>query len=109
MSEPWDQWSPYWWQTVMACRAFRTQPHEGWIESGSSWTPPAAPSGPNSGVLGQLTQPPGDPAGGSFSQPTSLLGQFLARPGMGQATQNRTQTEPEPGMAKYTTPAASRS
>ena len=108
MGNPWDQWSPYWWQTVTASRAFRPQPHEGWIESGS-WTPPAAPSGPNSGILGQLTQPPGSSAGGSFSQPTSLLAQFLAGPGMGQATQNRTQTETEPGVGNYVTPAQSRS
>ena len=109
MGNPWDQWSPYRWQTVTASRASRTQPHEGWIESGSSWTPPAAPSGANSGILGQLTQPPGGSAGASFSQPTSLLGQFLAGPGMGQATQNRAQTETEPGVGNYVTPAQSRS
>jgi hypothetical protein len=110
MGNPWDQLSPYWWQTVMPSRAFRTQPHEGWIESGSSWaTPPAAPSDANGGILGQLTQPSGKSAAGPFTEPTGLFGQFLTGAGMAQSTQNRTQTETEPGVGNYVTPVQSRS
>jgi len=109
MGNPWDQWSPYWWQTVMPSGAFRTQPHEGWIESGSSWTAPTAPSGANSGILGQLAQTPVKSAGGLFSEPTSVLGPFPTGAGMAQAIQNRTQAETEPGVGDYVTPAQSRS
>jgi hypothetical protein len=93
MDNPWDQWSPVLVATVMPSRAFRTQPNEGWIESGSSWTSQAAPSDANSGILGQLTQPPGKFAAGPFTEPTRLLGQFLTAAGVAQAIQNRTQTE----------------
>jgi hypothetical protein len=93
----------------MPSGAIRPQPREGWIESGSSWTPPAAPSGPNGGILGQLTQRPGSFAGESFSHPTSLLGQFLARPGMAQVTPNELATGTPADVGNYTTPAASRS
>jgi hypothetical protein len=109
MGNPWDRWSPYWWQTVAASRAFRPQPHEGWIESGSSWTPPAAPSGSNSGILAQLTQPPAKSAAEPFTEPTGLFGRFLTGAGRAQATQNRTQTETGPEVGNYVTPVQSRS
>jgi hypothetical protein len=109
MGNPWEQWSPSWWQTVMGSGAFRTQPNESWIERGSSWTPPPAPSGANSGILGQLTQPPGKSAAGPFTEPTRLLGQFPMAGGMAQAIQNRTQTETDSGVGNHVTPAQGRS
>jgi hypothetical protein len=87
MGNLWDQWPPYWWQTVTASRAFRTQPNEGGIEGGSSWTPPAAPSGTNSGILGQLARPANESSGHSPPRSLGLLGQLLT--GAGMAGQRR--------------------
>jgi hypothetical protein len=109
MGNPWDQWSPYWWQSAMAPRAFRPQPREGWIESGSSWPPPAAPSSPNTGILGQLTQPANESSVHSPPRSLGLLGQLLTGAGMAQATPNGFSTEAAAGEGNYITPAQSRS
>ena len=104
-----DQWSPYWWQTVRPSRAFRTQPDEGWIESGSSWTPPTAPSGANSGILGQLTQPANESSGHPPPRSLGLFGQLLTGAGMAQVAPNGLATGTPADVGNYTTPAASRS
>jgi hypothetical protein len=69
MNSPWEQWSPYWWQSVTAVPPFGmsfesssayAQPNDGSPSQGrSTWPPPAAP-GVNSGILGQLG-PAGQP------------------------------------------------
>jgi hypothetical protein len=117
MNSPWEQWSPYWWQTVTAVppfgMSFESSPAYAQPSDGSSnqarspWTPPAAP-GVKSGILGQLGQLPGKSSSGPFSKPTSLLGQFLTGADMTQATQNGSQTETEAGLGNYITPAQSR-
>jgi hypothetical protein len=99
---------PYWWQTVTASRAFRTQPNEGGIEGGSSWTPPAAPSGTNSGILGQLARPANESSGHSPPKSLGLLGQLLTGAGMAQATSNGLTTGTSADVGNYITPAASR-
>jgi hypothetical protein len=114
MNNPWDQWSPYWWQTVTAAPPFGmrfesssayAQPNDGSSsQARSNWPPPAAPD-VNSGILGQLGQLPGKSSSLPFSKPTSLLGQFLTGAGMTQATQNGSQTETEAGLGNYVTPA----
>jgi hypothetical protein len=118
MNNPWEQWSPYWWQTVTVAPPFGmrfepsatyAQPHDISSDSRSSSTSPAVPSAASSGILGQLGQPPGKSSSGPFSKPTSLLGQFLTGASMTQATQNGSQTETEAGLGNYITPAQSRS
>jgi hypothetical protein len=118
MNSPWEQWSPYWWQTVTAASPFGmnfesssayAQPNEGSPSQGrSTWPPPAAPS-VNSGILGQLGQSANRSSGYPLPRPTSLLGQFLTGAGMTQATQNGPQTETEAGLGNYITPVQSRS
>jgi hypothetical protein len=118
MNSPWEQWSPYWWQTVTAFPPFGmsfesssayAQPNDGSSSQGrSTWPPPAAP-GVNSGILGQLGQPANRSSGYPSAKPTSLLGQFLTRAGMAPAIPNGLQAETEAGVGNYTTPAASRS
>lgn len=107
MGNAWDRWSPYWWQTVTA--SLRTQPHEGWIEKGASWAPPAAPSDANSGILGQLTQPANESSGHPPPRSLGLLGQLLTGAGMAQVTPNGLATGTPADVGNYTTPAASRS
>jgi hypothetical protein len=114
MNTPWEQWSPYWWQTVTALRPFGmsfesssayAQPNDGSSSQGrSTWTPPAAPSGANSGILGQLAPPANDSSSYPLPKSTSLLGQLLTGAGMAQATQDRSQTETEAGVSNYVTP-----
>jgi hypothetical protein len=83
MNNPWEQWSPYWWQSVTAAPPFgmrfepsATYPHPNdiWSESRSSPTAPAAPSGGGSGILGQLGQPANESSGYPSPKPMSLLG-----------------------------------
>ena len=119
MNSPWEEWSPYWWQTVMAApppgvrfqpSAAYAQPNETFSsQSGSAWTPAAARSDANGGILGQLAQPANQTSNYPLSKSTSLLGQFLTGVGMAQATQDRPQTETEVGVSNYVTPAQSRS
>ena len=119
MNSPWEQWSPYWWQTVMAAPppGVRFQPSAAYAQpndtfssqSGSAWTPAAARSDANGGILGQLAQPANQTSNYPLSKSTSLLGQFLTGVGMAQATQDRPQTETEMGVSNYVTPAQSRS
>jgi hypothetical protein len=97
MNSPWEQWSPYWWQTVTAFPPFGmsfesssayAQPNDGSSSQGrSTWPPPAAP-GVNSGILGQLGQPANRSSGYPSAKPTSLRGQFLTRAGMAPAIPN---------------------
>jgi hypothetical protein len=119
MNTPWEQWSPYWWQTVTAAPplGMRFQPSVTYAQpndtfssqSGSPWTPAAARSSANGGILGQLAQPANETSGYPLSKSTSLLGQFLTGVGMAQATQDRSQTETEAGVGNYVRPAQSRS
>jgi len=118
MNNPWEQWNPYWWQSVtalppfgMSLQPFTTyaQPNDIWSENRSSPTALSARSGAGSGILGQLGQLPGKSSGLPFSKPSSLLGQFLTGAGMTQATQNGPQTETEAGLSNYITAAQSRS
>jgi hypothetical protein len=108
MNNPWDQWSPYWWQTATAAPALGVQPTGGWSESRSAWTPATTPSVANSGILGLLPQPLNESSSYPLPKATGLLGQLLTGAGMAQATQNGSQTETEVGVSNYTTPAASR-
>ncbi len=118
MNSPWEQWSPYWWQTVTAVPPFGMSfesssayapPNDGSSSQGrSTWSPLAAPDA-NSGILGQLAQPANETSSYPLSKSTSLLGQFLTGVGMAQATQDRSQTETEAGVSNYVTPAQSRS
>jgi hypothetical protein len=87
MNNPWEQWSPYWWQTVTAAPplGMRFQPSATYAQpndifssqSGSAWTPAAVPSAASSGILGQLGHPPNESSGYASPKPMSLLGQFL--------------------------------
>ena len=97
MNNPWEQWNPYWWQTVTAVPPFGmsfessstyAQPNDSWSESRSSPTAPAAPSGGGSGILGQLGQPANESSASPSPRPSSLLGQFLTGVGMAQAIPN---------------------
>lgn len=111
MNNPWDQWSPDWWQSVTAAPplGMRFQPSATYAQpkdtfssqSGSGWTPAAARSGANGGILGQLAQPADETSNYPLSKSTSLLGQFLTGVGMAQATQDRSQTETEAGVSNY--------
>ena len=119
MNNPWDQWSPYWWQTVTAASplGMRFQPSATYAQlndtfssqSGSAWTPAAARSGSNGGILGQLAQPANETSSYPLSKSRGLLGQLLTGVGMAQATQDRSQTETEAGVSNYVTPAQGRS
>jgi len=118
MNNPWEQWNPYWWQTVTAVPPFGmsfessstyAQPNDSWSESRSSPTAPAAPSGGGSGILGQLGQPANESSASPSPRPSSLLGQFLTGVGMAQAIPNGLQAETEAGLGNYITPAQSRS
>src|SRR5262249_10659900 len=119
MNNPWDQWSPYWWQSVTAAPPFgmRFEPSATYAEpndtsssqSGSAWTAAAARSGSNGGILGQLAQPANETSSYPLSQSRGLLGQLLTGVGMAQATQDRSQTETEAGVSNYVTPAQGRS
>jgi hypothetical protein len=119
MNSPWEQWPPYWWQTVTAAPPFGmrfqpsgtdAQPNDVFSsQNGSAWTPPAARSGANGGILGQLAQPAYETSSYPLSKSPSLLGQFLTGVGMAQAIPNGLQAETEAGVGNYTTPAASRS
>ena len=111
--------APYWWQTVTAVPPFGmsfesssayAQPNDGSSSQGrSTWTPPAAPSGASSGILGQLAPPANESSSYPLPKSTSLLGQLLTGAGMAQATQNGSQTEAVAGVGNYVTPAQSRS
>ena len=118
MNNPWEQWSPYWWQSVTAAPPFGMrfepsatypQPNDIWSESRSSPTASAAPSGGGSGILGQLGQPANESSGYPSPKPMRLLGQFLTGVGMAQAVPNGLQAETEAAVGNCTTPAASRS
>jgi len=116
MNNPWEQWSPYWWQTVAAAPRFGmrfepsptyAQPNDSWSESYSSRTLPAVPSGGGSGILGQLAQRGKQSTSYPVSKATSLLARFLTGAGMAQTPQNGSQAET--GMGKSIIPAQSRS
>jgi predicted component of type VI protein secretion system len=117
-SSPWEQRSPYWWQTVTAAPPFGmrfepsatyAQPNDIWSQSCLPWTPPAVPSTASTGILGQLAQPANESPSYPLPKATSLLAQFLTGAGMAQPTQNGSQTETEAGLSNYVTPAQSRS
>jgi hypothetical protein len=118
MNNPWDQWSPHWWQSVTAASplgmrfqpsATYAQPNDIWSEKHSSSTPPAVPSSASSGILGQLGHLPDEFSGYASPKPMSLLGRFLTGVGMAQAIPNGLQAETEAGVGNYITPAQSRS
>jgi hypothetical protein len=108
MNNPWLQWPPYWWQTVMAAPPFGAQPNDGLTERDSPLGRPAT-SGLSSGILGTLTESANEPTRYPLPKATSLLGQFLTGAGVAQVSRDGLQPETEPGLGNYTTPAASRS
>jgi hypothetical protein len=109
MNNPWDQWSPYWWQTATAAPPLGVQPTEGWSESRSAWTPGTAPSAANSGILGLLAQPIKESSSYPLPKPTSLLGRLLTGAGIAQASHNAPQLQTEAEAGSYSTPAVGRS
>jgi hypothetical protein len=118
MNSPWEQWSPYWWQTVTAAPPFGmrfepsatyAQPNDIWSDSRSSSISPAVPSSAKSGILGQLPESTSESSSYPLPKSTSLLGQLLTGASMAQATQNGSQTEAVAGVGNYVTPAQSRS
>jgi hypothetical protein len=108
MNNPWDQWSPYWWQTATAAPPFGGQPNEGWNQTAYPVYAPAASSGLSSGILGLLAQSSNESSSYQLPKPTSLLGQFLTGAGMAQASQDASQAETEARAGSYSTPAVGR-